>query len=194
MPSLQQTTVALSGAVIFLENKDVKPGSTRATISMRELGSSADGVFNHLSDKAGRERRAVHDLVISTSDALKEANANAKTTHAAIASADGKKAKAAAELEAARAEAAAAVAKVANLAATAHAKAASPADALEDEAASLQAKAEAARDAADTLKIEGEDSVTNATTAAADAVTKAEAFYEATLAEIEKEVRSVMGV
>jgi hypothetical protein len=194
MPTLQQTATTLRGAVNHLQVQSVKPGSTRATIGMDELGNSAGQVFNHLSDQKAQERLDVARIAILTDEALKAATVDAKAAKDAIKSADGKKAAASATLEAAKAEARLTVAKAAAEAAAAHAKAAAPVDELEDKAAAVQAQAEAARDAADTLRAEGDDHVADAQETADADIEEAKQAYDLRMTEIENEVRKSLGV
>ena len=195
MPTLQQTAVALSGAVNFLENKDTKNAhSTRASVSMTELGNSAGGVFNHLTEAETRERQAVADDVGRTAGLLKQAEANVKEAKAGVKGADGKKAKASAEMELAKEQARLTVAKATAEAAAAHATAAAPVNELEDKATQLQANAEDARDAADTLKAEGDEHVAAAQDKADADIEEAEATYDAAMTVIENEVKSALGV
>ena len=177
-----------------LQVQSVKAGSTRATIGMDELGNSAARVFNHLSQSATAERQAVADLVGTTADALKDAEASLKEAKAGIKGADGKKAKATATMEAAKAEAYLTVAKATAEAAAAHAKAAGPVDELEDKAMQVQAQAEAARDAADELRATGNDHIAEAEENAADGIVEAKDVYDKAMTKIENEVRTALGV
>ena len=194
MPTITQTTKAVTAAVNYLENQNTKPGSTRATISMTELAASGGGVFNHLTDQTANERQAVIDLVTTTADALKQAEANVKEAKAGVKGADGKKAKASAEMELAKEQARLTVAKATAEAAAAHATAAAPVNELEDKASQLQANAEDARDAADTLKAEGDEHVASAQDKADADIEDAEAAYDAAMTVIEAEVKSALGV
>ncbi len=193
--TLQQTAVAMSGAVQFLGNLGTKnENSTRASVSMTELGSSAGQVFNHLSDQAFQERQDVTRTAILTDEAHKAAIADVKTTKAGVKGADGKKAKASAEMELAKAEAHLTVAKATAEAAKAHASTCTPVNELEDKAAAVQAQAELARDKADELRATGNDHIAEAEEAAADAVVEAKDVYDQTMTKIEAEVKSALGV
>jgi multidrug efflux pump subunit AcrB len=194
MPTLQQTAVALTGAVTHLEVQNVKPGSTRATVSMGELGSSAGVVFNHLEDKEKRERQAIANTLRTAEATLKDAQGRVKDAKSDVESLVGAKDKAAAELELSKASAAAIVAMTVLEAAKAHAKASQPASAMEDKAVDLQIQAENSRDKADTLRVEGDEHIAEAKVAAERAIAEANEHYDETLAEIEEGVRSVMGV
>lgn len=195
MPTLQQTAVALSGAVNFLENKDVKPGSTRALITMNELGSSAGSIFSHLSETEARERQAVTDLVDSTTDGLKLAKDQVTAAKAAIKAADGKKkAVAEATLQLSKAEAAERTAEVVATAAATHAGFHDKAVILEDAAGAAQAKAETARDAADEARAAGDSLISQAEAGAEAAVAEAKMVHDKTLRALEEEVRKALGV
>ena len=194
MPSLVQTATTLRAAVDHLQVQSVKPGSTRATIGMDELGNSAARVFNHLSQSAAAERQAIADLVGETAGRVKATTALASVAKEAIKGADGKKAAATATLEAAKAAAKLTVAKATAEAAEAHAKAAAPVNELEDKAAKVQAQAEAARDAADELRATGDDHIADAQSEADDLIEAAKDVYDKAMTAIEAEVKSALGV
>lgn len=194
MPTLLQTAVALTGAVQHLENTNVKPGSTRASVSMTELSGSVGGVYNHLTAAAAADRQAVADTLTDATAKLQEASANAKAAKAAIATADGAKAKAAAELDFAKATAAESVAQAVFGSAAAHAKASEPSDLLEDEAANLQAKAEECRNKSDNLKREGDAAVVTIQEHADRFIQEATEAYKTRMTEIEAEVKKALGV
>ena len=194
MPTLQQTATTLRGAVDHLQVQSVKAGSTRATIGMDELGNSAGTVFNHLSQAEMSERQAVTDLVGTTADAVKLAKARITAAQHAVSSADGKRAAAEATLQLATVQAKHRTAEVAAKAASVHAGFNDKAVTAEDAASAAQAKAEAARDAADEARVSGNDLVSQAAADAQAAITDAEATYDATMTEIENEVRSALGV
>ena len=193
MPSLQQTAVALSGAVKFLENIGTKPGSTRATIGMNELGNSAGGVFAHLTQASAQARQAVTDTTEFTVAAQSAAEAAIKEATGAIASADGARARLEAELELARAEAVLAEAKVAAKAAAAHQKASASADIAEEAATEAQVKAEAKRDEADQARADGDEQITTAKTEAAAMIAAAEVRYDNAMTALEADMKVALG-
>ena len=194
MPSLVQTATTLRAAVDHLQVQSVKAGSTRATIGMDELGNSAGQVFNHLSQSVAAERQAVVDLVGTTVDALKDAEANVKTAQAGVKNSDGKRAAAAAEMELAKEKARLTVAKATAEAAEAHASTCIPVNELEDKACALQATSEAARDKADELRASADEHIADAQSDADDLIEAAKDTYDKAMTKIEAEVKSALGV
>ena len=193
MPTLTQTTQAVTAAVNYLENIGTKPGSTRATISMGELGNSAGGVFAHLTQASAQERQAVTNTAEFTVAARSAAEAAIKEATGAIASADGARARLEAELELARCEAVLGEAKVAAKAAAAHQKASAPADSAEDAATEAQVKAEAKRDEADQARADGDEQIITAKTEAAAMIAAAEVRYDNALTALEADMKVALG-
>ena len=191
--SIQQTAVALSGAVKFLENIGTKPGSTRATIGMSELGTSAGGVFDHLTQASAQERQSVANTVEFTAAAQAAAEKVVKEATGAVASADGARTRINAELDLARSEAALVEAKVAAKAAAAHQKASAPADSAEDAALDAQVKAEAKRDEADQARADGDEQITAAKIEAAAMVAAAEVRYDNAMTALEADMKVALG-
>jgi len=191
--TLTQTTQAVTAAVNYLENIGTKPGSTRATIPVRELASAGGGVFKCLNNKAAAERQAVTDTTEFTVAAQAAAEAAIKEATGAVASADGARARLEAELELARCEAVLGEAKVAAKAAAAHQKASAPADSAEDAATEAQVKAEAKRDEADQARADGDDQITTAKTEAAAMIAAAEIKFDDALTAFEENLKATMG-
>jgi hypothetical protein len=172
-----------------------KTPSPNPTVGIVELGDSVVPVFNHLIETAAQERQAVIDLVTSTTEALNQAEINVKTAEAAVGTAEDAEAEASAALELAKANAVLTVAKASAQVAAENYTTTAPVNELEDRAAALQEKAEDARDAADTLMVEGEEHIASVQAEAeADAdIREAEAVYDQAIMIFEVETESILG-
>jgi hypothetical protein len=192
--SRQQTAKALSSAAKNLGAKGQKPGRTRVAIPVTELNSSGSQIAANLDAADQAARDAVQATAQLSAKAVSDAQTKLRAAQAAVKTADGKRAKAAAELEVKRVQAALSVAKVADDAAQKHLKASSPVEKLEDSAAEAQAKAESARAGADAVRTEGDSAITTAVESADAAVVTAVAEYDQAMTKIETEIRAALGV
>jgi hypothetical protein len=192
--SRQQTAKALSSAAKNLSKKGQKPGRSRVAIPVSELTSAGSQIAANLDAADAASRDAIQGTARDASKVVSDSQTKLRAAQAAVKTADGSRAKAAAELDVKKAEAALSVAKIADGAAQQHLKASSPAEKAEDEAATYQAKAEAARSAADAVRTEGDGAITTAVESADRAVVEARKEYDQAMTRIEAEVRSALGI
>jgi hypothetical protein len=192
--SQKQTAKALSSAAKNLSTKGQKPGRTRVAIPVSELTSAGSQIAANLDAADQAARNAIQATAQLTSKAVSDAQTKLRAAQAAVKTADGSRAKAAAELDVKKAEAALSVAKVADGAAQQHMKISAPADKAEDAASIAQANAEAARSAADAVRTEGDSAINTAVESADRAVVEAGKEYDEAMTRIESEVRSALGI